>query len=141
MAKAPLNKQTARKIVGDMSNTKTMFWVIVAAGIHLVLIVGTSVGYIRDRWIDPAGVESRQKTEAEKMAAAQSPATKPTTTQPVAKAAPVKTASQIAADEEKKILELKKDNPVVKGITEPAKPGEIPKGPTRNGFDLDEALK
>ena len=34
----------------------------------------------------------------------------------------------------------RKDSKVVRDITEPAKPDEIPKEPTRNGFELDEQL-
>ena len=136
MSRPPLNKQTDRRIVGEMSNTRTLFWVAVAAGIHLVLIVGTSVGSIRDRWIDPAGAEAREKAEAEKSSPATS-TTKPAS-QPVVK---VKPAEQTASDDEKKLLEQKKNSPVVKGLTETAKPGEIPKESKRNSVDLDAALK
>ena len=35
------------------------------------------------------------------------------------------------------MFESHKDSPVIKSVTEAAKPGELPKAPSRTGLDLD----
>ena len=46
------------------------------------------------------------------------------------------------ADPDAAMIEKNKNNPVIKSITETAKPSETPKSPTRNGFNFDDdALK
>lgn len=132
-----LNKAGARRMIGDLRTGQTLFWIGVALIIHLVLIGATSTGYIRDRWIDPAGAEARRQAAA---AEAQKAATAPAATQPQ----PIPATKPVVADNdaatEKRMLEQRKNSKVVRDITEPAKPNEIPKEPTRNGFDLDEQL-
>ncbi len=138
-----LNAANRRKMISEMSNGQTLFWVLVAAGIHLVLIGGTSMGYIRDRWIDPAGAAARQQAaDAQKLAADQAavassatqPPTATTTQQPT-----TPTTTVNPTTDEKKLLEQRKDNPEVRKINETAKPAEIPKDPSHRGFDLDDS--
>jgi hypothetical protein len=134
-----LSAASARKMVGDLATRQTLFWVGVALLIHVVLIAATSMGYIRDNWIDPEGAQARREAalheEEAKKAEAGTPASQPApasaTSRPV--------ASSPDADE-KRLLEQRKESKVVRDITEPAKPDEIPKEPTRNGFELDEQL-
>ena len=105
------------------------------------------MGYIRDRWIDPAGAQARAEAAAREQEAKKAAATQPTqaaapavpTTAPVAKAAPKRDADPDSAADQR-LLEQRKDSKVVRDITEAAKPEEIPKEPSRNGFELDEAL-
>ncbi len=130
-----LNPQSAHKMVKDISNRDTLMWCAVAAVVHIVLIGATSVSYVRDRWIDPAGAAAREKAaeQADAAAATQpAPAATSTDTKPVAKP-----ADPLADD--KAMMEKKKDNPVVKMVTETAKPNEIPKTPTHEGFHLDDS--
>ena len=130
-----LNSQTAQKMVKDMSNRDTVMWVLAAAVVHLVLIGATSVPYMRDHWFDPAGAAAREKAAelAEATAATQpAQAVASIDTKPVAKP-----ADPIAED--KAMLEQKKNNPEVKKVTETAKPNEIPKSPTHEGFHLDDS--
>jgi hypothetical protein len=137
-----LSAAGARKMVGDLATRQTIMWVGVALVIHVVLIAATSTGYIRDHWIDPKGAQVRREAalreEEERKAAATAPRT-PATSQPVS-AAPAKPAASGEGAAEKRMLEERKDSKVVRDITEPAKPNEIPKEPTRNGFELDEQL-
>ncbi|MEO5367969.1 MAG: hypothetical protein H7831_16740 [Magnetococcus sp. WYHC-3] len=56
-----------RKLLAAFSGGSIVFWILAAMLIHAVLIGGLSVGYIRDRWIDPEGARIR-KEEAEKEA-------------------------------------------------------------------------
>ena len=138
-----LSAANARKMVGDLATGRTLFWVGVALLIHVVLIGATSTRYIRDRWIDPEGAQARREAaireeEARKAAPVTggAPASQPVATVP---AAPRPVASSEDAAE-KRVLEQRKDSKVVRDITDPAKPDEIPKEPTRNGFELDEQL-
>ena len=138
--KPKLSAQSARKMVGDLATGRTLFWVGIALVIHVVLIAATSMGYIRDKWIDPEGAQARREAvaseeEARKTAALPAPASQPMS--PVAPAKPVASSEDAA---EKRMLDQRKDSKVVRDITEPAKPDEIPKEPTRNGFELDEQL-
>jgi hypothetical protein len=128
----------------EASNSATFFWVGIAFLIHLAIAGATSVDFIRDR-MDPAGAEKRH-------AASAAAATQPSTTAPSATANPTPVAHTTAAkpgttadpnldDSQKKMIE-KKENPVVKNITDTAKPSERPKEPTRRGLDdLDTDLK
>ena len=138
-----LSAAGARKMVGDLATRQTIMWVGVALLVHVVLIAATSTGYIRDRWIDPQGAQARREAalrdeEERKAQAAAAPKT-PATSQPVT-AAPAKSVAAGEGAAEKRMLEERKDSKVVRDITEPAKPDEIPKEPTRNGFELDEQL-
>src|SRR5689334_4771775 len=56
-----VNPQAAKRMVAEMSNRETLKWIGVAAAIHLVLIVVTSFGWMRDHWFDPAGAAARAK--------------------------------------------------------------------------------
>ncbi|MCJ8332335.1 MAG: hypothetical protein HRT89_17335 [Lentisphaeria bacterium] len=74
------------------SRSRMIIWCLVAVGIHLLLMLATSTGYIRDR-IDPEGAAKR-KEEAAKAAAKPTKAdaaAKPTKTDADAK--PTKTGS------------------------------------------------
>ncbi len=136
-----LSAASRRKMISDMSNRQTIMWVLAAFVFHVVLIGATSLGYIRDRWIDPAGAAVRNQAadaaEAQKLAADSAPAT----ATPAAIVTPAQPAQPdaSASTEEKKILEQRKDNPEVKKVTEAAKPGDIPKNPTHQGFELDDS--
>jgi hypothetical protein len=132
-----LSAANRRKMVSEISNRQTIMWVAVAFVFHVVLIGATSLSYIHDRWIDPAGaaarVQAADAAEAQKLASDSAP---PTATQ-----SPVPPPAQTDATtpDEKKILDQRRDNPEVKKVTEAAKPGEIPKNPTHQGFDLDDS--
>jgi len=127
-------RQTQRlspdKLLLDFSKTRILHYVALAVVIHLVLIAATSVGYIRDRWIDPEGATRRKAAQLEARKAAE------------AKAAPPKPERAAAPKaEQKAIPEDRKQTPVVKEITELPKKGEIPKEPDDLGISIDETNK
>lgn len=129
---------SAGRAVAGFERTRTGMWIGVSALLHAVLIFGTSMGYIRDHWIDPAGAEDRKAKAAQAAAAAKAgPATQPTTKPAAGKpAAPGAKPGPNAS--EKDLLEANKNAPVVKRSTEAAKPEEIPSKPDELGISLDE---
>jgi hypothetical protein len=132
-----VNGPAARKMAAEMSNAQTLKWVGVALLVHVVILGATSVGYIRDTWIDPAGAEARRAAAASAVKPAETPqpATAATAKPDAAKPAP-------KPDDTASLIEKNKDKPIIKNITETAKPSETPKSPTRNGFNFDDdALK
>lgn len=135
-----LSAASRRKMISEMSNRQTIMWVAVAFVVHVVLIGATSLSYIHDRWIDPAGAAARAQAadaaEAQKLA---SDSASPTATQPPVAPPAQPVQADATTPDEKKILDQRKDNPEVKKVTEAAKPGEIPKNPTHQGFDLDDS--
>ena len=56
-----------RRMVAEMSNIRTLKWVGVALAVHMVLILGTSYGYMRDkglfRWVGLQPVPVVKPTE------------------------------------------------------------------------------
>ncbi|MDB5329404.1 MAG: hypothetical protein JWP03_555 [Phycisphaerales bacterium] len=134
-----LKPTTAKRMVADASNRPTLAWVGVALVIHLVVMVATSLGYIRDHWIDPAGAGARAQAAAAapEPPAQVVPASTSSAQSPVAPPQPAKAGTP--ADDEKALLEQRANNPEVKKLNEKAKPGEIPKDPQHQGFNLDDS--
>jgi hypothetical protein len=138
MADVPqdINTLSPDKLVLGFSRSRILIGVGIAVAVHVVFLLATSLTYIRDRWIDPQGamkrkaaqLEARQAEEAkaaaasEKAAAAKRRAEVPTSVPPGAKS----------------LEEARKDTPVMKGITELPKKGEIPKAPDGPGISIDE---
>lgn len=134
---------TARQAQFNHKDT-TLFWIGVSLVLHVLLILVTSVGFIRDHYVDPEGAAVR-KAEAEAAAiAAKAPATQPATapsvTQPAkpADGKPAQTTESKPADAQQMTLEERKETPMVKKTTEAAKPSEIPKSPDDLGLNLDD---
>jgi len=133
------------RLLGGFSKGRIVFWIVVAVGVHVVLIGLLSMGYIRDRWIDPEGAADRKamavaaQEALKKEAAAKAPRppapaavqAQPATTN-VAKA----TATSTGTPEQ--IAEDRKNTPVVKRITEKAQPGEIPTQPNDLGISIGD---
>ena len=126
-------------MVSDASNLQTLKWIGVAFVIHLLLVFATSYDFIRDHWLDPQGAVARAQAETAKDQPQSAPASSAQATAAPQPQSSPKPASP--ADDEKALLESKKDNPEVKKITETAKPNEIPKTPTHDGFNIDDSLK
>jgi len=120
---------------------KMVFWCLVAAGIHVLLMLVTSTGYIRDL-IDKEGAAAR-KAAAEAAAKAEEP---PAVTDDVAQAddpTPVAESAKPAVAEEPVRIDgvavpaSAADSAIVKKITEVADPDQIPDEPDL-GIDLDD---
>jgi len=154
------------KLLAGFSKGHIVFWIAVAVAIHVALIGSLSLGYIRDRWIDPDGAalrkaaavaaqEALKKEEAAKTAL---PAKAASATGMVAQAgAPAATggvavatatnAAPVASTNEavsnavagaEQIPEDRKNSPMVKRITDKAQPGELPKQPGDIGISLED---
>jgi hypothetical protein len=116
-------------MLAEMSNAATLTWIFVAFLIHAVVFGATSMNYLRATFLP----KTAQSQPAEADATPAVPAPLPPAA-PKAAAADAKTPEPA---DEAKLLEAHKDSPVVKAITEPAKPSELPKGPSHNGLDLE----
>jgi hypothetical protein len=147
------------ELLGVFSRTGMGKFLALAVVIHVALIGGTSVGYIRDR-LDPVGAAERRKQEeaahqaAQKQAgaepasaAAQTASTEGTAvtqgSQGDAQQAKAlqKDAGDSAVGTESKILEARKETPMVKRLTEVASPKELPKKPNDLGISIEDTNK
>ena len=131
-----IQKHSPDKLLTAFSKTRILQYFLIAVAIHVVAMAATSVGYIRDRWIDPEGAARRK---AAQIAAAKTDVESPRpkvespkadTPRPEPKAAKAKTPD-----------ETRKDTPVMKEITDLPKKGEIPKTPDDLGISIDETNK
>ena len=124
------------KLLATFSKTPFWLWVISSFIIHASIAVFISYGYLRDNYLDPEGAAARK---AAALAAEAKPEPKPVVApKPVAPppvAPPVASAPTNSTD---RLLEERKNTAVVKSITEPAKPAEIPKQPGDLGISLDD---
>ena len=59
-----------RDLLAAFSGGRIIFWIAAAVLIHVVVIGGLSVGYIRDRWVDPEGAVVRKAAAAAAIQAA-----------------------------------------------------------------------
>jgi hypothetical protein len=104
-------------------------------GFHVVVLAGTSIGYIGKMLEPPPAEVKKDQPPGEPSGPAPAPAGVE------AKApglAPAPTAPKPAAAGLEGVPEDKKNHPEVKTVTEPAKPAEIPRDPTKTGLSVDE---
>jgi len=136
--------QNLDRLLAIFAGKRILFWAIVAVAIHAVIITGTSLTYVRDRWIDPEGAAQRKAAiEAEKKrlekeaAAAAAPALAGLTNAAAVVSDVDATNATNAADtttekttepgaDSSVIPPDRADTPMVKRITETAKPEEMP---------------
>ena len=137
MADAPqdLQRLVPEKLTATFSRSRIFPCLLIAVAVHIVLLVATSVVYVRDTWIDPEGA-ARRKTakKADGEAAAPNPQPKPAA---AGEAAP-KSRTGAAKTAHEAEMDKRKDAPVIKGITAKAKKDEIPKEPDGLGITIDE---
>jgi len=74
------------RLLYGFSRGRMAQWIVLAIAIHIIFIGATSIGYIRDRWIDPEGAKAR-KAAAEAAAQAKEQADGEQTAYPAAAAA------------------------------------------------------
>ncbi len=120
---------------------KMVFWCLVAAGIHLLVILVTSTGYIRDV-IDKEGAAER-KAAAEAAQQGEEPAAVTSDVAQSVDTAEVVESAQPAVVEEPVQIDgvavpaSAADSAIVKKITEVAEPDDIPDEPDL-GIDLED---
>ncbi|MEI8351314.1 MAG: hypothetical protein WCG36_03275 [bacterium] len=138
-----INAVSPEQLLVVFSRGRILLWMGVAVLIHVGVIGVTSVGYIRDHWIDPEGAKARKETvaaalEAEK--ARMAPAVRPAppaasavaaTNSPASVPAPAAAtnAPGATAGDEAAQLAARRGTKVVKRITEAASSNEIPQKP------------
>jgi len=135
---------TSGKPIAGFDRTTTGFWVTVSLVLHIALIGGTSIGFIRDTWIDPEGAAARQAEIDAKIAAdkAAAKAAKAPTTAPAPTASQATTKSATPGDtSDEALMKANADAPVVKRSTEVSKPNEIPQTPDDLGISIDDTNK
>ena len=127
------------KLLTTFSKSPFWIWVIMSLVIHLSISAFISYGFIRDNYIDPEGAVAR-KAAALAAAKPEPPAApKPVAPKPAPPAAVAPTTvATTPTNLNDRLLEERKNTPVVKRITETAKPDEIPKQPTDLGISLDD---
>ena len=138
-----LQQFTQGKPIAGFHQTRTLFWVGVSAVIHVILILGLSGRYLQDHVLDPAGADLRKQRDAERDAAlvsANSGAPAPTAATQPARSTATQPGARPSTTEET-MLKDKADTPVVKKMSETAKPNEIPAKPDDLGISLDETNK
>ena len=123
MSEAPqdLQRLVPGKLTATFSRSRIRHCLLIAVAAHLVLLVATSVVYVRDTWIDPEGAARRK---AAKKADGEAAAPKSLTG-----------AARTAHEAE---MEKRKDAPVIKDIAAKANKDEIPKEPDGLGITIDE---
>jgi hypothetical protein len=137
-----LKQLVPEKLSVTFSRSRIVHCLLLAIGVHLVLMALTSVGYVRDTWIDPEGA-ARRKAErlaakkAEEEGAAPAPATGAGPGKPGTAAEPGTAATAGKTPEEIEMAK-RKDAPVIKDITAKAKKGEIPKQPDDLGISIED---
>ena len=125
------------KLLTTFSKSPFWIWVIMSLVIHLSISVFISYGYIRDHYLDPEGAVARKAAALAAAKPEPAPAPKPVVPTP-APPAPAPTAAATPTNSNDRLLEERKNTPVVQRITETAKPAEIPKQPGDLGISLDD---
>lgn len=126
-------RHTPDALLQVFSRSRIVYWCLVAVGIHAVVLVATSTGYIRDRWIDPEGAKMRIEAAAAAVEAAKHPAGVTNTVALATNATAVTEAAAPAAGTESgtgqpvvidgvTVPEGRSNAPIIKAITETAKP-------------------
>ncbi|MBM4142036.1 MAG: hypothetical protein FJ225_00360 [Lentisphaerae bacterium] len=137
------------KLLNVFSKGRLVFWCVVAIGVHAVILLGTSTGYVRDRWIDPEGAIARKEAAEAALKAGKGgiPATSATGTVATAAAATTNGATAAASESgtnatmtiDGEVVPADRTNAaVIKRITEAAKPEEIPEKPDELGITLED---
>ena len=125
------------KLLTTFSKSPFWIWVIMSLVIHSSISVFISYGYIRDHYLDPEGAVARKAAALAAAKPEPAPAPKPVVPTP-APPAPAPTAAATPTNSNDRLLEERKNTPVVQRITETAKPAEIPKQPGDLGISLDD---
>ena len=133
-----IDERTPDRLIVMFSKSRLMLGLAAAVIIHILIIGVTSMGYIRDTVIDPEGAEARRADRQTTPATPAPPRPSPQPAAPTAAPAPDAAASTPAPGSNEALMEERKDTPMVKAVTEAAKPEEIPALPEIRGLSLDD---
>lgn len=137
--------QSLDGLLSEFAGKRIVFWVLVAVAVHLLIILGTSLTFVRDRWIDPEGAKQRaamaqaEQKQAELAAAAAAAPAMASLTNAAAVVGDVDGSTPVApSGSTEEIPADRADTPVAKRITEVATPEEMP---ALGGDDLGISLE
>jgi hypothetical protein len=130
-----VEKVSPEKLLAGFARGRIALWMIVAVVAHVLLIGGTSIGTIRDRWVDPEGAQVRKAKAQEIVAAAKKAAANaaaaaaPKAKLPAAAGASATNAAPVAAASTNEPVAGRaiQDTPVMQRITATATTNELPK--------------
>lgn len=126
------------KLLTTFSKSPFWIWVVLSLVVHLSITGFISYGYLRDNYLDPEGAVARKAAALAAEAKPEPPpAPKPVAPKPEPPA-PAPTAATPAVNLTDRMIEERKNTPIVQRITETAKPAEIPKQPGDLGISLDD---
>ncbi len=135
-------RQSPDRLMRVFTDTPALKWLAFSIAVHLLLLSITSLGYIRDRWIDPEGAVER--AAAAKTAAANVPPPDAASPEDGAVSVPPESAAVPASQgpqTEAQLLEDRKKAPVVQRISDTAAPQEIPLQPDDLGLSLEDTRR
>ncbi len=119
------------ELVTGFSRSRVTRYVLIALAAHVVVLLLTSITYVRDTWIDPEGAAARKALAAQQD---DEDDAGPTETQPAAGAQPTTGASSdVVSGGQPTTAQMESD--VYKSVTDTAEEDEIPDAPLLN---LDE---
>jgi hypothetical protein len=133
-----IDERTPDRLIVMFSKSRLMLGLAAAVIIHILIIGATSMGYIRDTVIDPEGAEARRAERQVAPATPAPPRPAPPPATPAAVPAPDSASSTPAPGSNEALMEERKDTPMVKAVTEAAKPEEIPALPEIRGLSLED---
>lgn len=110
-------------------------WIVVAVVVHIVFIAVCSIGSIVKRFAPQKPAAAEEEVQAEATAPAAEEAQQPAAT---AETPATKPAVSDGDATDAELLQQRSDSPVVKRITEAAKPEEIPDEPGDLGISLED---
>ncbi len=137
--------QSLDRLLTIFAGNRIAFWALVAIAVHVVIIVGTSLSFVRDRWIDPEGAKQRKEeaaAEQKRLAKVEAAAAAPALAGLTNAAAVVHDVNAPAAADKpadpSAIPADRADTPMAQRITEVAKPEELPKIGAGLGISLED---
>lgn len=136
--------QSLDRLLTGFAGNRIVFWVLVAIAVHVAVILGTSMTFVRD-WIDPDGAKERatlaqaEQKKAERAEAAAAAPAMAGLTNAAAVVRDVDGGSAATAPRDTSAIPADRaGTPVAQRITEVAKPEEMPSLGNGLGISLED---
>lgn len=144
-----IEEQNPDRLIKFFSESRLVKCLAIAAGIHVVVLLGTSFGYLRETLVAPG--ESVSHAEAvdsgeggadesnppDAVVAQEGVEVVQETFEPAVQT-PAAISPAAAGSQQEQVLEERKDSAVVREITEAAPAAEIPRVPADEGLSLED---
>lgn len=119
------------ELVTSFSRSRVTRYVLIALAAHVVVLLLTSITYVRDTWIDPEGAAARKALAAQQ--GDEGPDDAPAATQPAGAQPTTGVSPDVVSGGQPTTAQMESD--VYKSVTDTAEEDEIPDAPLLN---LDE---